>query len=307
MNSACPCCLASLAETTEAYFLQDILHAWEQHGVAFSARTRADYADNPSLTVHACPRCGFGVFLPMVIGSNAFYSDISRGEYYLPDRWDFHVALKEMERAGADSLLDVGCGSGAFLSLVRKRLPRASLAGIDANPEARSVLPSGISLLASLDAIPAASQDVVTLFQVIEHVADPFDMLQKARTALRPGGLLVVSVPDHSGPIRFFSYSHTAVPPHHVTRWMPGSLEHILKRLEFSVERKLTEPLPDYLFDSYFPVIVLNALRCSQRPKIAAFLRKYIANPLLSIFKALKLRSLPLRGHTYLVVARKKT
>ena len=41
-----------------------------------------------------------------------------------------------------------------------------------------------------------ASFDVVTLWDVIEHTPDPTSVLEECRRVLKPGGLLVVNIPD---------------------------------------------------------------------------------------------------------------
>ena len=98
MNSielnSCPCCDTRLLPTEIKHFVWDILRKWEAHGVTFSKETWADYPENRELELFSCSNCGFGVFLPMLTGTDAFYVDITRNEYYLADRWDFHVALK---------------------------------------------------------------------------------------------------------------------------------------------------------------------------------------------------------------------
>lgn len=299
----CCCCDSSLEETKITHHLFDVLQKWEAHGIVFSQETWLDYPDNTELKLYQCKNCGFGVFLPMTIGSDAFYTDISRDEYYLPDRWDFHVAIKALRSYKARSVLDVGCGRGAFLNLVTKQLPYVVCHGNDANPSIRDQLPSKVNLHINLSDAPIGL-DAVTLFQVIEHVADPLQLLRQSISKVRPGGLVVVSLPDHSGPIRFFADSHTAIPPHHVSIWTPKSLELILSKLGLSVVSRKTEPLPDYLMPFYLPKILANQLGVAGNLAREDMLTRRLSNPIVNLCKRLGVKNLPLRGHTYLVVAR---
>lgn len=116
---------------------------------------------------------------------------------------------------------------------------------------------------------------------------------------------MFVSVPDHTGPIRFFADSHTAVPPHHVTTWTPESLVHLLGRHGLEILKQHTEPLPDYLMQWYLPEILINKLGVKNNPRISGFIKDYIADPIVGICKRFKIKSLPIKGHTLLVVARK--
>jgi SAM-dependent methyltransferase len=300
----CSCCDSSLEKTGVTHYLFDVLRKWEAHGVAFSQETWSNYPNNIELTLYQCKNCGFGVFLPLIVGNDAFYTDISRNEYYLLDRWDFHVAIKVLRSYKTRSLLDVGCGSGAFLGLVTKQLLNVVCHGNDANPAIRNSLPPQVNLHLNLSDTPM-NLDAVTLFQVIEHVDDPLQLLQESISKVRPGGLVIVSVPDHTGPIRFFADSHTAIPPHHVTIWTPKSLELILTKLGLSILNRKIEPLPDYLMPFYLPKIVAHTFGVSGSVVREDILTRRLSNPIVSLCNRLGIKSLPIRGHTYLVVARK--
>jgi SAM-dependent methyltransferase len=299
----CSCCDSQLERTEVTHRLFDVFRKWEAHGIVFSYDTWADYPDNIVLTLHKCIKCGFGVFLPLTIGSDAFYTDITRNEYYLTDRWDFHVAIRALRSAKARSVLDVGCGRGAFLNMVTKQLPDVVCHGNDANPAIRDSLPKGVKLHANLSDAPVGL-DAVTLFQVIEHVADPVGLLRESIAKVRPGGLVVVSVPDHSGPIRFFADSHTAIPPHHVSIWTPESLESLLSKLGLSIVTRKKEPLPDYLMTFYLPKILAHALGVAGNLIREELISRRLSRPIVGLCKSFGIKSLPISGHTYLIVAK---
>ena len=115
--------------------------------------------------------------------------DITRNEYYLTDRWDFHVAIKALRSAKARSVLDVGCGRGAFLEMVTKQLPDVVCQGTDANPAIRDgAYRKRLNYMLILSDAPVGL-DAVTLFQVIEHVADPVGLLEGKYHQSEDGGL----------------------------------------------------------------------------------------------------------------------
>ena len=102
-------------------------------------------------------------------------------------------------RVAAGTLLDVGCGDGLFLSLARADGYGAD--GIEFSPEgarrasARIGRPVAIGDLARSPLHPGPF-DIVTLWHVLEHLEAPGTMLDAVRRRLRPGGLLVVAVPN---------------------------------------------------------------------------------------------------------------
>jgi SAM-dependent methyltransferase len=302
--SRCPCCESALHATSIKHRLFDVLKKWEAHGVNLTPAAWADYPADTELTLYECGKCGFGVFLPMTIGTDAFYEDITREEYYLPERWDFHVAIKALRAASTQSVLDIGCGAGAFLRMLNGQLPSVECHGNDANPSVRAAFPPGASLHTSLSEAPEG-MGAITLFQVIEHVADPLEMLQQGIAKVRPGGLVVVSVPDHSGPIRFFADSHTAIPPHHVSTWTPQSLDLICMRLGLKIVERKWEPLPDYLMPFYLHKILAYKLGWLNNAAREWQLKRFVAEPLIHFCRVFGIKYLPFRGHTYMVVAQK--
>jgi SAM-dependent methyltransferase len=98
------------------------------------------------------------------------------------------------------SVLDIGCGNGGFLRSLA-RLGDYKLHGIELpGPAAdRAATVPGIHLqrrpIAPGD-YPSGSFDLITLFHVIEHLPAPADLFSQASTLLKPGGHLLLSLPN---------------------------------------------------------------------------------------------------------------
>jgi ubiquinone/menaquinone biosynthesis C-methylase UbiE len=115
----------------------------------------------------------------------------------------FNCLRKEMLTfipSNCKKLLDVGCGAGNFGGLIKKTLG-AEVWGIDPSTTVtgltNKVLDHFINDFFSekLD-LPSKYFDVVTFNDSLEHFSDPFPPLELSRRLLKPGGVLVCSIPN---------------------------------------------------------------------------------------------------------------
>ena len=111
-----------------------------------------------------------------------------------------HETLARLHINPTDSVLDVGCGTGALLDQLSASCPQARLAGIDPSPEmlaiARERLSPGIELKQSwAEDIPYPDNafDVVVSCNVFHYIRKPLVALQDMLRVLRPGGILVIT------------------------------------------------------------------------------------------------------------------
>src|SRR5437016_2216443 len=96
-------------------------------------------------------------------------------------------------------VLDVGCGSGTLLGLLKHRGFRVT--GLDFSAEAAAIAKAekGVDVaVGSLEEahFPAESFDVVTLFHVMEHVTNPRLVLAEVSRVLKPNGVAILQVPN---------------------------------------------------------------------------------------------------------------
>jgi SAM-dependent methyltransferase len=150
-----------------------------------------------------CKNCGL-IFLDKIISE----TDIMK---YYPENYeaykvgnDLKINTKKIRFVrlfceNCSSILDVGCSSGDFLK-VAKENGFKKIAGIEINSEmAKIASESGIEIIGnSLFDIDIASQlfDVITLWDVFEHLPEPKISLERINTLLKEDGVLIMSIPN---------------------------------------------------------------------------------------------------------------
>lgn len=144
-------------------------------------------------------------------------------------------------------VFDVGCGTGNFLRWAK--LNGWDVAGIDFDSNAVNsaknifLLPN-IELSTLGDYIQkhkneGLKYDLVTFFDVFEHIDNHHDFLEQVRSALKSMGYIAMSMPYRLGS-RWLQPGD--LPPRHLTRWDEKSLSNFLERSGFEVKYKKCLP-----------------------------------------------------------------
>ncbi len=162
--------------------------------------------DNPKIDVMKCNRCGLVYLSESMHEIDDFYKysgmwggkqvpiEALRNETYEDD----YRRFKEIRRITENRVvLDFGCGFGGFLKLVSNSEKKY---GIELEDVPREVINrEGICCFSSIEDAEANMEekaDVITLFHVLEHLKDPIDILKRLRKMKKPGGRIIIEVPN---------------------------------------------------------------------------------------------------------------
>jgi 2-polyprenyl-3-methyl-5-hydroxy-6-metoxy-1,4-benzoquinol methylase len=162
--------------------------------------------------------------------------------FVLRDHVNF--VMRAVEDSGEKGLLvDVGCGGGLLLRLLRDRgLP---VLGLETSLPAATAAwkRNGVAVVCgdlSKSPVERGTCGVVTMFHVLEHLHDPVSYLRSARDLLVPGGRLVVQVPNAScwQFLMFGEHWNGVDVPRHLVNYRERDLESLLDYCGFQVVRR---------------------------------------------------------------------
>jgi SAM-dependent methyltransferase len=235
----CPCCGATL------------------DGSVFLEGPDRFLGTGDSFAVSRCSACGAGVTLPQLGAADLaqFYPDAygpyvpTRGDLLarisaLIQWWQGTLALRGAAVGALRELppgraVDVGCGRGDLAAFLTRRGWR--MTGVEPSESAcMAARVRGVDARAGTLATVRLEQgayDAAIFRQSLEHVTDPVADLRRVRAALRPGGLVLITVPNFGSwqRRRFGSrWFHLDLPRHRV-HFTPYSLDRALDRAGFVV------------------------------------------------------------------------
>jgi 2-polyprenyl-3-methyl-5-hydroxy-6-metoxy-1,4-benzoquinol methylase len=193
---------------------------------------------------------------PAPEGMGAHYTEdyhnaiMRAGESNSGARWKLqHDLIARFKQGGR--ILDIGCSSGAFLSTMDKA--KWELYGTELSRETAELArkSTGATIFtgeASEAPYPPNSFDVITSFDLLEHVYDPRVFLSRVLEWLKPGGVYCLNLPNiDSWESRLFgSYWYGLEMPRHITHFSPTSLAHVMKSLGFE-QAVLVTPTTTYV------------------------------------------------------------
>lgn len=195
-------------------------------------------------------------------------------------------SLGILEQAGA--VLDIGFGNGGFLLAMHRQgwrgvgLEFTEKVDLVFDPAGRFEVRFGAQALQQLE---AESYDLITMWHVIEHLTDPVGVLELARRALRPGGRIVIAVPNAAGlnSRLFKSQWYAIMPPWHLQQFTPRSLALAFERAGLALEEvRGFDPLTQH-------ILWVDSMTKIMENVPAAWYRGLVTTPLRVVRKVISL------------------
>ncbi len=189
-------------------------------------------------------------------------------------RVDLMAWIKRLRLAPGERFLDIGCSRGDWLAKIRQL--GLAVEGLEADPRAaahaRTVHGLVVHELDDASWTPESNGfGAISFFHLLEHVREPARFLDKVHQALRPGGQILLRVPNpRSLQARLLGWRWKGWEmPRHLHLCSPAALYGLLERQGFEITQRSTWTLrdgPTALSSSLLPAGEPTWQQIKQRP-----------------------------------------
>jgi SAM-dependent methyltransferase len=274
-------------------------HLSERWRSDFGIDIASEFKGHPEVSLYECRQTKLRFFVPSdIAASGRVYGEMEKFDwYYKPHKWEHDVALTDLK--GCNRILEVGCGTGAFLERIEREL-KVRPEGVElSSSAANAAIAKGLCVsqkdLEELLITSRGSYDAVCAFQVLEHVSDPLGFLQSTIKLLKPGGKLIIAVPNMDSFLRYATEDLPNQPPHHITHWGEAAAKSLPTLLPVRLHSVKLEPL-DHDHVDWF--ISSHITRLPHRMRLRGISRHLMAWTLRPLLRSSSACRSKIKGHT---------
>lgn len=205
------------------------------------------------------------------------HSDTSKGLvnklYHVVRKVTLNQKKRYIEKytgAGSGHILDIGCGTGAFLNLMKQS--GWEITGTEPDEGARQTAfqKYGITALPSSDLfhLPAKQYHAISLWHVLEHIHSLHEYLNQMNRLLHPQGTIFIAVPNYTSldAENYQSYWAAYDVPRHLYHFSPKSMEILADKHALEIRAQLSMP-----FDAFYISLLSEKYRYGHNHYFSAF------------------------------------
>ncbi|OIO19917.1 MAG: hypothetical protein AUJ23_01190 [Candidatus Magasanikbacteria bacterium CG1_02_32_51] len=265
------------------------------------------YSNLQEIYVCICEETGYKFYYPLDLGGDSdFYGHFRKYPwYYMPWKWEHKEAIRYVKKGM--SVLEIGCAEGDFLSRV-KNIKDVKATGLELSHDAAIVSrKKNIEVYEELIEVHATKNlekyDIVVMFQVLEHISNIREFILSCLSVLKPGGFLLISVPNNDSFIKLDEKPVLNAPPHHLGLWNVRSLISFSSIFNLEIVSLLFEPMQKYHLPYFYQILYGNSIKNIFGNVVGKILNKILRS--IFVFFVSFIRDY-ITGHTIMGVYKKK-
>jgi len=159
-----------------------------------------------------------------------------------PTAFRLSKSLESLPKTG--KVLEVGCGAGQFIRAIKKRRPELECYGCDISEttiqKAKSIF-DGVEYNLSEESIfpyEDSSFDTILIYDVLEHVENPDEILKEVRRVLKGGGQFYMFVPCEGDSLSYWNFLRKIGIGKDLTKKYAGHINYFTRRGIYDILKK---------------------------------------------------------------------
>jgi 2-polyprenyl-3-methyl-5-hydroxy-6-metoxy-1,4-benzoquinol methylase len=252
----CPLCKTT-PHLTQNVCVEELVDLWNRSEIDVKRIFDCDV-----ISKYSCEECGLGFYYPFFPGDDEFYGRLALWEWYYkhPGKTEYDLAANLV--SPGMSIIDVGCGIGEF----SRFLPvDVHFLGVELSSKSVGIANSLGRNVKLIDINNAPDEfynqyDMVTCFQVLEHIVEVDIFFSSLIKLCKPGGIIVVAVPNNDGFVGSAVNNLLNMPPHHILLWNEKSLKFLATKYHLIINSYIEERLTSIHREWFFSVIIRKFL-----------------------------------------------
>lgn len=177
------------------------------------------------------------------------------------------VRLITKLQRGIGHVLDLGAGTGDFLKTAAS--VKWEITGVEPNEAARNLAAQkNITLLSDTKNLESAQFDIITMWHVLEHVPNPVEQITELKRLLKPGGFIVVAVPNFKSFDADYYQNFWAAydVPRHLWHFSKNAIEKL-----FGDQQLILQEVKPMYFDAFYVSLLSEKYKTGKMNFIKGF------------------------------------